>query len=114
MFLNQLIDKHVRKGVGESCLAENGNQGMKPEPSGNLLNVLVVSHGGFIMELFNYILFTTQAIPPTYNNSIPNCSISKLKVFCKRSSATCIGCPDSSCIQIQVVEKGNRSHIAPK
>lgn len=92
VFLNQLIEKHVRRGESE---VQNGNVGIKES---GLLNVLVVSHGGFIMELFNYILFTTQSIPPSYNNSIPNCSISRLRVYCSRSKACCEECPDSSCV----------------
>jgi hypothetical protein len=41
------------------------------------------------MELLNYINFKYKNINPIYDNSIPNCSITKIKIYCKKSNKNC-------------------------
>lgn len=54
----------------------------KTEP---VKKILVVSHGGFIMELFNAIGVRMKKQDPTFNNDAKNCSITVIKIALDKS-----------------------------
>lgn len=75
--------------------------------------ILVVSHGGFIMELLNVINFLTTKETPSYKNSAQNCSIHVINIFCKNTKGKCNEkCPrNMNCIQIDVIRKNDIKHL---
>jgi len=56
------------------------------------------------METLNYINEREKGIKPVYANTIPNCSITKLSLYCKRTKSICgKECNDSKCIKIEII-----------
>lgn len=50
--------------------------------AGSTKKILLVSHGGWIMELLNYIRFKEEAITPVWSNSARNCCVNIIKMKC--------------------------------
>ena len=83
------------------------------EDDKNTKKILVVSHGGFIMELFNVISFLMCKEKPLYKNSAQNCSINIINIYCKNTKGRCNEkCPDNNeCVQITVLKKNDIKHL---
>lgn len=50
--------------------------------AGPTRKILLVSHGGWIMELLNYIRFKEEGITPVWSNSARNCCVNIIKMKC--------------------------------
>lgn len=83
------------------------------DPEYYMKKILVVSHGGFIMELFNVINFLIKKEPPVYANRAQNCSINMLNVYCRNTKGRCCEkCPrNTDCIQIDILRKNDIKHL---
>ena len=56
------------------------------------------------METLNYVNEREKGVKPVYANNIPNCSITKLSLYCKKTKQRCgKDCEDLKCIKIEVV-----------
>ena len=80
-FLEKIIKSHLEESKESSSL-EKGDEEEKINSSipSKKSTILAVSHGGFIMELFNLIKFIQEGIEPTYANTLRNCSISVIQI----------------------------------
>lgn len=83
------------------------------DPEYYMKKLLVVSHGGFIMELFNVINFLIKKEPPVYANRAQNCSINMLNIYCRNTKGRCCEkCPrNTDCIQIDILRKNDIKHL---
>ncbi len=83
------------------------------EDDKNTKKFLVVSHGGFIMELFNVINFLMCKEKPLYKNSSQNCSINIINIYCKNTKGRCNEkCLDNNeCVQITVLKRNDIKHL---
>ena len=83
------------------------------EDDKNTRKILVISHGGFIMELFNVVNFLMNKEPPVYKNSAQNCSINVLNIYCKNTKGRCCEkCPENNdCVQIDIVRRNDIKHL---
>ena len=85
-FIEGLLEKHIQNKnvnipkqegveiIEESKLEENGK--VKEE----VKKILVVTHGGWIMELFNAINYRVSKIEPVLLNNTMNCSVNILRI----------------------------------
>jgi len=81
----------------------------KPE---ELRKVLVVTHGGWVMELFNYIELKSSGKEPSLNNVIKNCSINIIKMYCSNTGEICDDdCKEDDCLAFEVIKKNDVEHI---
>lgn len=79
----------------------------------NIKKILVVSHGGFLMECFNVINFLMNKELPVYKNSSQNCSINVIYIYCKNTKGRCSEkCPKNiDCVQIDILKKNDIKHL---
>jgi broad specificity phosphatase PhoE len=92
------------------CTVENVNQ----KPKGSAPDkYLVVTHGGWIMEMYNAVNFINDKSAPSFANEARNCSIHIVRMFCKNTSEFCDkGCKgDGGCMKFKIVKKNDDSHV---
>ena len=67
--------------------------------------VLVITHGGWIMEMWNAINYINEKKKPVLNNTTRNCSINIFKMLCKNTKGICNkSCSnDSSCMEFEKI-----------
>ncbi|CAK78968.1 unnamed protein product (macronuclear) [Paramecium tetraurelia] len=65
----------------------------------NNITVLLVTHGGFIMEFMNQINYMINKKQPVYNNSALNCSITIVKYILPKGEVKIVTQNDASHIQ---------------
>src|SRR3990167_5039157 len=68
--------------------------------------VLIVSHGGWIMELLNYIRFKEQAIEPVWNNSSRNCCVNIISMKLTAKPENLMACKSPQEIQESMYKLG--------
>ena len=111
------LSDNIHKKIAPSVvLKKKGSLTMEEkekEDDKNMKKILVVSHGGFIMELFNAINFWMTKEPPVYKNSSQNCSINVIYVYCKNTKGRCSEkCPENmDCIRIDILRRNDIKHL---
>ncbi|CAD8047558.1 unnamed protein product [Paramecium sonneborni] len=65
----------------------------------NNITVLLVTHGGFIMEFMNQINYMINKKQPVYNNSALNCSITIVKYTLPKGEVKIVTQNDATHIQ---------------
>ena len=72
-----------------------------------------MTHGGWIMELYNFISYFKHKKAATIENSARNCSIHVIEFKCKHTKSKCGNkCkPGLDCIEINILQKNNDNHI---
>lgn len=73
------------------------------------IRVLVVSHGGYIMEIHNIVNFLSKGEKPAYNNTAKNCS---LHVFRLEYDGDVGKELDNKKIRIECIVNNDNSHIS--
>lgn len=71
------------------------------------------THGGWIMEMYNFVNMVSSGEPPKFANSAKNCSLHILQMYCKKTKRFCNkSCPDdNSCMMFKIVMKNDDSHV---
>jgi len=80
------------------------NEVAMPGKSSDTKKILVVTHGGFIMELFNVIAKKLHNEQPKLQNETPNCSISVLRFSVVKSTL-------DTKLKMEMVKKNDIAHL---
>jgi broad specificity phosphatase PhoE len=92
------------------CTVEN----MSQHPKGSTPDkYLVVTHGGWIMEMYNAVNYINDESEPSFANEARNCSIHVVRMVCKNTLGFCDkGCKgDGGCMKFKIVKKNDNSHV---
>lgn len=87
--MNNRVGKFLRRLVGEGFRGQIQN--ILDDPK-TMKKVLIVSHGGWIMEFFNYVDWVMKGIKPGLKNVIKNCSLNVVRIYCEKTGAACVTC----------------------
>ena len=55
----------------------------------NFTKIIVVTHGGFIMELLNVINKKNKGAPPSLKNIALNCCLYTIEIYCRNTGIFC-------------------------
>ncbi len=72
------------------------------------IRILVVSHGGYIMEFHNIVNYLSRGEKPVYNNSAKNCSLHVFRVEYEGDPSKDI---DNKKIRIECLVNNDNSHL---
>jgi len=110
------LSDHLNKKNPPLIIRKKGSlviEDKEKEDDKNMKKILVVSHGGFIMELFNSINFILTKAAPVYANRSQNCSINVIYVYCKNTKGRCSEkCPENNdCVRIDILKRNEIKHL---
>ena len=74
---------------------------------------LVITHGGWIMEMYNVINYCIAGSQPTFNNNAKNCAINVIKMYCKNTGSFCDKrCEgNTKCMVFKIMRRNDDNHI---
>jgi len=95
---------------------EGSKPGVEFDPTlmGKYSKYLMISHGGYIMELLNVVGRRNGIMKPMNGNDSQNCSITVVVVHCKKNAdGKCNeGCLNNECIVVKVCKRNDASHLS--
>ena len=105
------VEKFVEKLAGEGFRGEVDNLFEEPKM---LSKVLLVSHGGWVMEMFNFINERSEGDQKNINNVIRNCSVNIFRMTCSKTGDVCSPenqCQGVDCLKFEVIKMNDIEHI---
>jgi len=78
-FIEVLLEKYIHNKEDVNVPKQEGFEESK-EGEKVIPKILVVTHGGWIMELFNAINYRKSKVEPVLLNNTPNCSVNILRI----------------------------------
>jgi len=80
---------------------------------GRFPKILVVTHGGYIMELLNVVCARNGNAKPINNNDSLNCSITIVVGYCDKTKGKCTeDCKSFECVKVKACVRNEISHLA--